>query len=335
MTDGLPVVLTAPAKLTLSLRVVGVREDGLHRIDAEMVTVDLVDTLRIEKGDGVTFVGPHAEGLEPGGDLVTRALALVGVTGRVEVDKHIPSGAGLGGGSADAAAILRWVGFDDVEATARLGADVPFCVLGGRARVTGVGEGLQPLPHEDRTFTLLTPPRHCATAAVYQAWDDLGGRRGRTAMTWSPPRWPSCRNWRDGATSSRKLLVPFRCSPGVVRRGSSKDPSRGWVAVWCTRWTPRSAQAVWPLVGAEASWSYLPARRCQRVRFSIFLCFFLRMRLRRFLISDPMSAPRLPARDRLGAHDDGHPAAHRGRQVSGSGGTRGRRPGREGRASAR
>ena len=200
MTDGLPVVLSAPAKLTLSLRVVGVREDGLHRIDAEMVTVDLVDTLRIEKGDGVTFVGPHAEGLEPGGDLVTRALALVGVTGRVEVDKHIPSGAGLGGGSADAAAILRWVGFDDVEATARLGADVPFCVLGGRARVTGVGEGLQPLPHEDRTFTLLTPPRHCATAAVYQAWDDLGGPEGPNGNDLEPAALavlPELARWRD------------------------------------------------------------------------------------------------------------------------------------------
>jgi len=200
VTDALPVVLAAPAKLTLSLRVVGVREDGLHRIDAEMVTVDLVDTLRIGKGDGVTFVGPHAEGLEPGRDLVTRALALVGVTGRVEVDKHIPSGAGLGGGSADAAAILRWVGFDDVEATARLGADVPFCVLGGRARVTGVGEGLQPLPHEDRTFTLLTPPRHCATAAVYQTWDDLGGPEGPNGNDLEPAALavlPDLARWRD------------------------------------------------------------------------------------------------------------------------------------------
>ena len=66
VTDGVPVVLSAPAKLTLSLRVVGVREDGLHLIDAEMVTVDLADTLRVGDGDGVTFVGPHAEGLEPG-----------------------------------------------------------------------------------------------------------------------------------------------------------------------------------------------------------------------------------------------------------------------------
>ncbi len=63
----------------------------------------------------------------------------------MEVDKQIPSGAGLGGGSADAAAILRWAGHTDVEAEARLGADVPFCVIGGRARVTGIGEQLEPL----------------------------------------------------------------------------------------------------------------------------------------------------------------------------------------------
>jgi 4-diphosphocytidyl-2-C-methyl-D-erythritol kinase len=58
---------------------------------------------------------------------------------------------------------------------ASLGADVPFCLVGGRARVRGVGEVLVPLPVEDRTFTLLTPPLHVSTPAVYAAWDRLGG----------------------------------------------------------------------------------------------------------------------------------------------------------------
>lgn len=188
------VTLAAPAKLTLSLRVTGVRDDGLHLIDAEMVTLDLADTLVLVPGyargaahpgtrtDGsggtVRFTGPFAGGLVAGEDLVTRALALVGRTATVEVDKQIPSGAGLGGGSADAGAILRWAVHTDVEAQARLGADVPFCVVGGRARVTGIGDVLEPLPFEARTFTLLTPPVHCATAAVYRAWDDLGGPTG-------------------------------------------------------------------------------------------------------------------------------------------------------------
>ncbi|MGN6693428.1 MAG: 4-(cytidine 5'-diphospho)-2-C-methyl-D-erythritol kinase, partial [Aquihabitans sp.] len=90
---------------------------------------------------------------------------------------RIPAGAGLGGGSADAAAVLRWAGFDDAERAATLGADVPFCVRGGRARVTGIGEVLEPLDHADRTFTLVTPPFGCSTPAVYRAWDDLGGPR--------------------------------------------------------------------------------------------------------------------------------------------------------------
>ncbi len=173
-----PAVLTAPAKLTLSLRVLGICSDGLHRIDAEMVTLDLVDTVRVGAGSGVRFEGPEGEGVEVGEDLVTRALTAVGRHDRVVVDKRIPSGAGLGGGSADAAAILRWAGVTDAARGAHLGADVPFCLVGGRARVTGIGEVVTPLPPIARTFTLLTPAVRCPTAAVYAAWDELGGPTG-------------------------------------------------------------------------------------------------------------------------------------------------------------
>jgi 4-diphosphocytidyl-2-C-methyl-D-erythritol kinase len=58
---------------------------------------------------------------------------------------------------------------------ASLGADVPFCLVGGRARIRGVGEVVEPLPDEDLSFTLLTPPLHVSTPAVYKAWDRLGG----------------------------------------------------------------------------------------------------------------------------------------------------------------
>ncbi|HEY4377830.1 MAG TPA: 4-(cytidine 5'-diphospho)-2-C-methyl-D-erythritol kinase, partial [Acidimicrobiales bacterium] len=95
----------------------------------------------------------------------------------VRLTKAIPAGAGLGGGSADAAAIFRWAGVDDPELAATIGADVPFCVHGGRARVTGIGEQLERLEPVERTFTLLTPPFGCETAAVYRAWDALGGPR--------------------------------------------------------------------------------------------------------------------------------------------------------------
>jgi 4-diphosphocytidyl-2-C-methyl-D-erythritol kinase len=169
-------VVLAPAKLTVSLRITGVRPDGFHLIDAEMVSIDLCDELRFAEGDGLEVIG--ATGLAVPADddnLVCRALRLVGRTAQVTLTKRIPAGAGLGGGSADAAAVLRWAGFDDAEQAATLGADVPFCVRGGRARVTGIGEVLEPLDHVDRTFTLVTPPFGCSTPAVYRAWDGLGG----------------------------------------------------------------------------------------------------------------------------------------------------------------
>lgn len=182
MGSGAPVsrqVWDAPAKLTLSLRITGVRADGYHLLDAEMVTVDLCDRLEIGPGDGLEVIG--GSGLEvPAGDdnLVRRALAAAGRKASVRLHKRIPAGAGLGGGSADAGAVLRWAGVTDLEAAARLGADVPFCVVGGRARVRGVGEQVDPLPFagvEGRAYTLLTPPFGVSTQLVYRAWDQLGG----------------------------------------------------------------------------------------------------------------------------------------------------------------
>jgi len=182
-------VWTAPAKLTLTLRVTGVRSDGYHLLESEMVTLDLSDTLEIEEteqagsGDGGLVVdvdwpggvegwrdltiGPEAD------NLVTRALAAADRTAAVRLVKRIPPGAGLGGGSADAAAVLRWAGCDDRDTAAALGADVPFCVIGGRARVSGVGEVVVPLPFEDRSFVLVLPPFGVETAAVYRAYDRL------------------------------------------------------------------------------------------------------------------------------------------------------------------
>lgn len=169
--------LFAPAKLTLSLRVTGVRPDGMHLIDAEMVTLNFGDTLLVSSGRQVSYHGTwNGEG--DGTDLVSQALALIGEQRHVQVTKRIPPGAGLGGGSSDAAAILAAAGFDDLEAAAALGADIAFCLAGGRARVTGIGEVITALPFEARTITLLTPPLHCSTPAVYRAWDELGGPSG-------------------------------------------------------------------------------------------------------------------------------------------------------------
>ena len=181
--------LLAPAKLTLSLRITGVRDDGYHLIDAEMVTLDLADRLTIvDESAGEPSLAMADGSPAPGGDddLVLRAMCACGRAASVVLDKRIPSGAGLGGGSADAAAVLRWAGVTDPDLAASLGADVPFCVVGGRARVRGIGQQVEPLPFEARTFTLLTPDFGCATPAVYAAWDRLGGPRGESGNDLEP-----------------------------------------------------------------------------------------------------------------------------------------------------
>lgn len=175
------ITLIAPAKLTLRLRVTGVRSDGLHLIDAEMITLDLHDTMELrEGGTGLTVLGGGSDIPTGSSNLVNRALALANRRAAVTLTKRIPSQAGLGGGSSDAGAVLRWAGFDSTDPAhlsqaAGLGADVAFCLVGGRANVSGIGEVVRPLPFEPRSLTLVTPPISCSTPAVYAAWDELGG----------------------------------------------------------------------------------------------------------------------------------------------------------------
>ncbi len=193
--------LTARAKLTRSFRVVGRRGDGYHLLEAEMVTLAFHDDVTISDGEGLRVSGPAADGV-PTDDtnLVRRALVALGRRALVHVDKHIPAGAGLGGGSADAAAVLRWAGNDDLDLAASLGADVPFCLVGGRALVRGIGEEVEPLPWEDRDITLVIPPRPVSTVAVYRAWDDLGGPRSEGLNDLEPAALavaPDLARWRD------------------------------------------------------------------------------------------------------------------------------------------
>jgi len=172
------VTVTAPAKLTLSLRVTGVRADGYHLIDAEMVTLAWADTLRIHPAatTALTADGPFAEGMPlDDRNLVAKALQVTGRTAEVHLHKTIPHGGGLGGGSADAAAVLRWAGWTDVPGAAQLGADVSFCLVGGRARVRGIGELVEPLPFVPLDITLVIPPLAVGSPEAYRAWDDLGG----------------------------------------------------------------------------------------------------------------------------------------------------------------
>ncbi len=215
---------SAPAKLTLSLRVTGVRSDGLHELSAEMVSIDLADTLTFTDGSGLTVidgvVGDLGLGALTDDNLVERALELVNKRAAVRLAKRIPVGAGLGGGSADAAAVLRWAGVTNPAVAAQLGSDVPFCLAGGRAMVSGVGERVEALPYEDRRFVLLLPPISVDTGAVYRAWDylrreenavsnereDSGNDLEEAALTVAP----QLRHWREtfaGITGRRPRLA--------------------------------------------------------------------------------------------------------------------------------
>ncbi|MGH9133513.1 MAG: 4-(cytidine 5'-diphospho)-2-C-methyl-D-erythritol kinase [Ilumatobacteraceae bacterium] len=196
------VELVAPAKLTLELRITGRRADGYHLIDAEIVSLDLHDIVSIDPTrEGVTATGPYAAGVPvDASNLVSRALDVAGRRAHVSIDKRIPHGGGLGGGSSDAAAVLRWAGFTDLGAAALVGADVAFCLVGGRARVRGIGEIVDPLPHVDRTVTLVVPPLRVSTQAAYRAWDDLGEQAGHGPNDLEPAAIavvPGLARWRD------------------------------------------------------------------------------------------------------------------------------------------
>ena len=206
MSAELREVVRAPAKLTVSLRLTGVRADGFHLIDAEMVELELADTLTFRAGDALRLTGPFATGL-PVDDtnLVHKALRQVGRVADVVVDKQIPAQGGLGGGSADAAAVLRWARCDDLGVAMALGADVAFCLRGGRARVTGIGEVLEPLPARAQQFLLITPPLGVSTIAAYRAWDVLGGPVGDGVNDLEPAALlvePRLRTWRDVLTEA-------------------------------------------------------------------------------------------------------------------------------------
>jgi len=211
----------APAKLTVSLRVTGVRPDGYHELDAEMVTLDLADELALEEGGSALAVsagpGVRTDGLPGDGqNLLEQALAACGRSADVRLIKRIPLGGGLGGGSADAAAVLRWAGCADLGVAVRLGSDVPFCVVGGRARVQGVGEQVTPLPFEARDYLLLLPPFGVDTASVYRAWDEEPRHDPPNALTHAALAVePRLAGWRDA------LLELTGSEPTLAGSGST------------------------------------------------------------------------------------------------------------------
>lgn len=175
----------APAKLNLFLHVVGRREDGYHLLQTVFTLIDRCDRLRLRvRDDGRIDRVNVVPGVPPDKDLAVRAaLLLQEASGTaegadIEIEKVIPMGAGLGGGSSDAATVLMaldrlWgTGFGPEalgEIAGTLGADVPYFLFGRPAWAEGVGDRLTPVEIEPRWYLVLTPPAGVATAEVFAA----------------------------------------------------------------------------------------------------------------------------------------------------------------------
>ncbi len=191
--------LSAPAKINLLLDVVGKREDGYHLIRTVMQTVTLSDTVTVTRVDepGIflrlsdkTLPTDRRNTAYAAAKAFWNALPEEQRVGGIDIyiDKKIPQQAGLAGGSADAAAVLRGLNrlWDDPFSTDALcafavsiGADVPFCVRGGAALATGIGEVLEPVRSlaDDLFVVICKPAVSVSTAEAYKAVDDFAGTR--------------------------------------------------------------------------------------------------------------------------------------------------------------
>lgn len=210
----------APAKLNLSLLVAPPRRDGYHPIESLVQTIEWCDTLEFEEVDErADVVEIEHPDIDQEDNLVSKALAAVRAAGsfptqRVRVTKHLPVGAGLGGGSSDGAAAALAAGelagltrSEVADLATGLGADIPLFLVGGTLVMTGIGEVLDPRPPLQRlAFAAIVPEFRLDTAEVYRAWDRLEGPVGEALPERSLP--PSLR----GGMPLRNDLLPAAVS---------------------------------------------------------------------------------------------------------------------------
>ncbi len=176
----------APAKINLTLHVTGRRPDGYHLLDSLVVFADLGDRITVRRADRMRLevTGPMAAGVPTdGGNLVLRAAQAAGVTGaEITLAKHLPAAAGIGGGSADAAAVLRALAHShgaappSGQALLGLGADVPVCLASVSARMSGIGAQLAPVPGLPPLAAVLVNPG--IPVRTPDAFHALAGRTG-------------------------------------------------------------------------------------------------------------------------------------------------------------
>jgi len=179
----------APAKINLTLDILGKRDDGYHEVEMVMTMVDLSDRLELETLDRDTIIISSPVGYIPLDEKNHAFQAAKLIKERyhvkqgvyIHIDKHIPVSAGLGGGSSDAAATLRglnrlWglnIPMEELKKIgAEIGSDVPFCVTGGTAIATGRGERLEPIASPPPCWVILAKPAvSVSTAEIYRQFD--------------------------------------------------------------------------------------------------------------------------------------------------------------------
>jgi 4-diphosphocytidyl-2-C-methyl-D-erythritol kinase len=207
MADGF-----APAKINLALHVTGRRDDGYHLLDSLVCFADLGDHLRAAPAGALSLrvAGPMAEGVPTdAGNLVLRAARALGVTGAaLELEKHLPAAAGIGGGSSDAAAALRVLAAMTgrplpADAGLSLGADVPVCLSPRPARMRGIGERLDRLALPALPAVLVNPGFALPTPAIFKAL----ARRENPPMP-ELPEFPDAAALTDWLQHQRNDLEP-------------------------------------------------------------------------------------------------------------------------------
>ena len=184
----------APAKINLTLHVTGQRSDGYHLLDSLVVFADVGDRVRVMPADETTFevTGPMAEGCPADEtNLVVKAAQLFQLPVAITLDKYLPVAAGIGGGSADAAATLHAMtdlaGTNTIpEGATELGADVRVCLMRQAARMRGIGEDVQPVEGmPELSAVLANPGVAVSTPEVFGALEDKNG----LPMPKRIPRW--------------------------------------------------------------------------------------------------------------------------------------------------
>lgn len=194
----------APAKINLTLHVTGQRQDGYHLLDSLVVFADCGDTISVRKAESLILrvTGPKAAGLTVGEDnLVLRAACLAGISkALITLDKHLPAAAGIGGGSADAAATLRALHISHgaaipaVQHLLELGADVPVCLAVRSLRMGGIGERIDPVPAiPPLPAILVNPGAPVHTPDVFRALASKNGASMPDIPTFSSVA--DCANW--------------------------------------------------------------------------------------------------------------------------------------------